>query len=396
MDYLDYKQFGLDEPFIDKDVISFDRTLRYVGGFGLFQVGATAILIANMVSSSHLIYGLTFLTKNPSYECMDSTTMEYSTCSKQFICGSQLTGNDVVWRIDYTKEESFFNWVDPSKLDLTCESGNNIGMIGSAAYLGFAISSAVMPKMSDKYGRKMAMLVCLVFNAIAYWQVMVSTSIEYTIKLYFVLGLCSGGRVGVLLTYLNELVPAETRGTVTTFANICDSFVLLQQALYFTDNKNWKPFHDLVLLTTALGLVLSLFLPESPQYLYDQKRFDECRESLSFIEKINAKVKPQKREGIRHKLFEPEAHAELSKSLILHSQMMDSRTESTGETTMYNLPDLVEPNTDIKVELQENYNMRVNCLALIILFPSICFSCTMMGFFQKQIPGYLTTNTFFQ
>ena len=39
-------------------------------------------------------------------------------------------------------------------LDLTCVDKNLIGSIGSMFFLGFAISSGIVPRIGDKIGRK--------------------------------------------------------------------------------------------------------------------------------------------------------------------------------------------------------------------------------------------------
>jgi len=38
---------------------------------------------------------------------------------------------------------------------------------------------------------------------------------------------------------------------------------------------------------SILSVVLALFIPESPRYLYEKKEFGKLRETLSFIAKIN-------------------------------------------------------------------------------------------------------------
>ena len=67
------------------------------------------------------MYGLPFLTKHPAYECLSNTTGEWTTCTAEYICENDLSfGKDV--RIDYKAKDSYHNWFDPSKLDLTCVS----------------------------------------------------------------------------------------------------------------------------------------------------------------------------------------------------------------------------------------------------------------------------------
>jgi MFS family permease len=111
------------------------------------------------------------------------------------------------WRVNYSSESSFKNWVDPDKLDLTCVSHNKIGLLGSAYFMGFAISSAITPKVSDTLGRKKPYLTCLVVQLSTYLFVMFSKSLNMTILYFLIVGLCAGGRVAIGTNYMSEFIP---------------------------------------------------------------------------------------------------------------------------------------------------------------------------------------------
>lgn len=114
-----------------------------------------------------------------------------------------------LWRVDYEAETSYHNWVDPDKLDLTCVSKNTIGAIGSMFFVGFAISSGVVPRLGDKVGRKVPYLASMFAQFLMYILLFISRSIYLTIFCYFIIGLASGGRVAIGTMYLNEFIPAK-------------------------------------------------------------------------------------------------------------------------------------------------------------------------------------------
>jgi MFS family permease len=66
-----------------------------------------------------------------------------------------------LWRINYDSPKSYYNWVDPSMLDLTCVSSNIIGSLGSSFFIGFAISCSFVPRLADKFGRKKPFIISL-------------------------------------------------------------------------------------------------------------------------------------------------------------------------------------------------------------------------------------------
>ena len=65
------------------------------------------------------------------------------------------------WKINYDSPNSYHNFVE--MLDLTCVPKNVIGFIGSAYFIGFAISAAIVPAIADNYGRKLSYLTSLFF-----------------------------------------------------------------------------------------------------------------------------------------------------------------------------------------------------------------------------------------
>ena len=67
--------------------------------------------------------------------------------------------------------------------------------MGSAYFLGFAISAGITPAISDKYGRKTPYILSLVMQTGAYALIIWSKSIYLTIAFYFLVGLSAGGRV---------------------------------------------------------------------------------------------------------------------------------------------------------------------------------------------------------
>jgi len=69
-----------------------------------------------------------------------------------------------MWRINYNSPKSYHNFVDPDKFDLTCTDRSILGLLGSAYFGGFAISSTILPRLSDKHGRKIPYVCSLIIQ----------------------------------------------------------------------------------------------------------------------------------------------------------------------------------------------------------------------------------------
>ena len=159
------------------------------------------------MTGGQIVYGLGFLDAYPAYECYNVSTKEWDFCERETICDTGLAAD--LWRINYNDPNSFKNWVDPSKLNLTCTSKELIGLLGSLYFLGFAISAGIVPRLADKWGRKWPYIASLTLQLSAYVQIFFSKSIYYTLAMYLLVGLSAGGRVAIGTTYLNEFVPSQ-------------------------------------------------------------------------------------------------------------------------------------------------------------------------------------------
>lgn len=95
--------------------------------------------------------------------------------------------------------------------------------------------------------------------------------------LYLVAGICAGGRVLVGFNYMNEFIPSKYQNISTTWFPTVDAFVMIYQSIFYMYVPNWYYVHSVAILIGCVLLYYNYFLPESPKYLYVNKRFDECR-----------------------------------------------------------------------------------------------------------------------
>ena len=106
-------------------------------------------------------------------------------------------------------------------------SDNSIGWIGGVYFLGFAVSSGIVPPYSDSTGRKVPYFSSLCLQLIAYLNIFLSKNLLNTQIWYFVVGLCAGGRVAIGTTYLNEFISVKYQNAVTTMINVGDSSTMI-------------------------------------------------------------------------------------------------------------------------------------------------------------------------
>lgn len=245
------------------------------------------LLIVAFTTGGFIVYGLEFLEDLPKrYEC--DIDGEWTECSQDYICSSGLHESE--WQIDYSYPDTYHNWVAKNKLDLTCVKSSVIGFLGSAYFIGFSLGSALIPMYSEKMklGRKWPYIASLVAQTLAYLGIFFSKNVYFTISMYILVGLASGGRVCIGTTYMNELIPSKNQAFATTSLNAADASVMLFQSVYYIFLKNWFYLHLFGMCFAVFVILNVCILPESPKDMYACYKFDEARKYLRVIARWNS------------------------------------------------------------------------------------------------------------
>ena len=93
---------------------------------------------------------LSFLEKIPEeFHCVYAGSDKEVSCIPDDFCNDP---NLVSYRADMSVDETFYNWI--SKLGLTCAPASQMAMLGSSYFIGWILTLAVLPRLSDIYGRR--------------------------------------------------------------------------------------------------------------------------------------------------------------------------------------------------------------------------------------------------
>ena len=82
---------------------------------------------------------------NSTFECTPRFSVKNA--SMPFFCDTNLFKRPV-WEASTSLHNLY------EKLDLSCQSKTNIGLIGSSIYIGWASSAFILPRIADIIGRK--------------------------------------------------------------------------------------------------------------------------------------------------------------------------------------------------------------------------------------------------
>ena len=118
-------------------------------------------------------------------------------------------------------------------------------------------------------------------------MVILSTNVNVVIFLYFINGLTTAGRSVVGVMFMSEFAPKRNKVLLMSLFNMAIAILMALHATYYLFKKDWLPLHVFALSFGTINLCLVLQLPESPNFLYTHKRFDEARAVLNTIAKFN-------------------------------------------------------------------------------------------------------------
>jgi MFS family permease len=199
------------------------------------------MLIMGFMSGSFLGQQMQFLELVPTYLCADNELF-----ANEYTCTPLDTEGGVKgWcnnpliafhRVDYTDILSLHNWIVDLKPDLACmDRGftSPIGILGSMQFVGWAISAAIVPRLSDFYGRRLIFLGSMLLQLAALIGIYFSRYVSLTTGLIFFFGMGGVGRSSISYLYMQEFLPSSKSVMVGTILQLNNGFIAVYTVLYY-------------------------------------------------------------------------------------------------------------------------------------------------------------------
>ena len=92
------------------------------------------------------------------------------------------------------------------QLDLVCDKGAQIGLIGSLYFAGWSCTILFIPLLADKIGRRWIFFCSVFVTSMACLGLYLSHNLNFTIALMFIVGMANSGRVMVGFLYASEFM----------------------------------------------------------------------------------------------------------------------------------------------------------------------------------------------
>ncbi|XP_053195452.1 synaptic vesicle 2-related protein [Scomber japonicus] len=169
-----------------------------------------------------------------------------------------------------------------------------VALITAIVFVGTGISSPLWGKISDKYGRKVGLTICMCWTL--YYGLMSAFAPVYA-WLLFLRGLVGFGIGGApqSVTMYSEFLPVKSRGTcimlISAFWAIGAVFEVLL-ALLVMPTLGWRWLLGLSALPMAIFVCCCFWLPESPRFDVLMGKRENAMATLTRIAKENGKTLP--------------------------------------------------------------------------------------------------------
>ncbi|KAM9306266.1 synaptic vesicle 2-related protein [Pholidichthys leucotaenia] len=170
-----------------------------------------------------------------------------------------------------------------------------VALITSVVFVGMGISSPMWGNLSDKYGRKTGLIICMCWTL--YYGLLSAFAPVYG-WLLFLRGLVGFGIAGApqAVTLYSEFLPVKARGfcimLIAAFWAIGTVFEVLL-ALWVMPTLGWRWLLGLSTIPVVLFICFCFWLPESPRFDLLTGRGEHAMETLAWIAKENGKALPQ-------------------------------------------------------------------------------------------------------
>uniref|UniRef100_H2YAZ1 Major facilitator superfamily (MFS) profile domain-containing protein n=1 Tax=Ciona savignyi TaxID=51511 RepID=H2YAZ1_CIOSA len=160
-------------------------------------------------------------------------------------------------------------------------------MVQSLYFVGFLVGVVLFGQISDKIGRKKAMIIG--YHLLLPVCICTAFSPNYTVfaVLRAATGMLVGGATLVMFIYTQELVSRDRWAVTSSLGAVqfaVGSIIMIVVSYYI---PAWRMLYIALTVPQVIPLIFTWFVPESPRWLYSKGRLAEAEDILVMIARKN-------------------------------------------------------------------------------------------------------------
>jgi putative MFS transporter len=165
---------------------------------------------------------------------------------------------------------------------------------GTFFFLGMLIGAFAFGRLADRIGRRPVLFIAIILDAICGVASAFAPDLQWLIVARFLTGIGVGGTLPVDYAMMAEFLPSDRRGRWLVLLEGCwaigtVALALLALVAGTQGGEAWRTIFFVTGLPALIGVILRLYVPESPLYLNQKGRSEEARQVLQRVAKTNGK-----------------------------------------------------------------------------------------------------------
>ncbi|VDK74634.1 unnamed protein product [Litomosoides sigmodontis] len=173
------------------------------------------------------------------------------------------------------------------EFEYVCHNSKYVKHSISVQMIGAVVGSLIFGQISDLYGRKLALSLCvsacIIIGFISSFSKDLLTATIYRT----IVGLFNGGQIAATFVYVVEMLPKKDRIWITTLISFSPNVIVLAAMAYYS--QNWRQFSIVISVATTPAILLCILSYESPRWLIQKGRIEEAHHVLRQITRWNGR-----------------------------------------------------------------------------------------------------------